>query len=489
MCPRHSWSSHACTDRRRKRHCRWPAGVDAEPVARAHPEHVQLATDPSCSPTSPNSGLCQCLDARPCTTCAWRRRSNNLLRLKRLYVDIPRVSRTLDPDVVLTLGDLGAIQRWRPHVVFLHNACLVGLPDEGRRGRVPSGKERYMRWHLGRSVRAARFVVVQTPVMAARLSSQFAIARDRIVEIAPPVPDHVTKALRAGGTCPAIERVIAPVKLLFLAADYPHKNHAIIPAVVTELRRRGLAERVHFFVTLDESSSAWANITRSLLNHASAVTNLGRVPMTQVADALRAASALFLPTLAESYGLVYLEAMACRTRIITSDRDFARWMSTTLRNVFRSARPAVDRRRDRAETPRRSAGVHSTSREAAVGVSMELGRRGAGIRGGAEAFLVVRGRRCPRTGDARELLWTVKPARRVPSAVLVDDTSGWSCRPGREGGKPCLSEWTAVAPGHVGCVRPHRVPLPCREPLSDQVPRARPVLQPRVDVEPSAAGV
>jgi glycosyltransferase involved in cell wall biosynthesis len=46
----------------------------------------------------------------------------------------------------------------------------------------------------------------------------------------------------------------------------------------------------------------------------------------QVPEAMADASALFLPTLLESYGLIYLEAMACGLPIVTSDRDFARWI-------------------------------------------------------------------------------------------------------------------------------------------------------------------
>jgi glycosyltransferase involved in cell wall biosynthesis len=35
---------------------------------------------------------------------------------------------------------------------------------------------------------------------------------------------------------------------------------------------------------------------------------------------------LFLPTLLESFGNIYLEAMSLGVPILTSDRDFARWV-------------------------------------------------------------------------------------------------------------------------------------------------------------------
>ena len=63
-------------------------------------------------------------------------------------------------------------------------------------------------------------------------------------------------------------------------------------------------------------------------------TNLGVLSRPQVYAALRHAAALFLPTLVESYGLIYLEAMACRTPILTSERDFSRRMCGDLAVYF-----------------------------------------------------------------------------------------------------------------------------------------------------------
>jgi len=47
------------------------------------------------------------------------------------------------------------------------------------------------------------------------------------------------------------------VALLFLAAGYEHKNHVILPSLVRELRRRGLANIIQIFVTLDASKSPY----------------------------------------------------------------------------------------------------------------------------------------------------------------------------------------------------------------------------------------
>ena len=64
------------------------------------------------------------------------------------------------------------------------------------------------------------------------------------------------------------------------------------------------------------------------------VHNLGNLTAEQVRAAFVASSALFLPTLVESYGLPYLEALALRRPILTSDRDFARWICGDLALYF-----------------------------------------------------------------------------------------------------------------------------------------------------------
>ena len=50
--------------------------------------------------------------------------------------------------------------------------------------------------------------------------------------------------------------------------------------------------------------------------------------------ACKSSSALFLPTLVESFGLIYLEAMKYGCPIITSDRDFSRWICGDLAMYF-----------------------------------------------------------------------------------------------------------------------------------------------------------
>jgi len=263
-----------------------------------------------------------------------RGKLNDLSRFKRLYWDLPRLADKLNPDMVLTLGDLGSLRLHCPHVIFLHNACFVYSRSEVKNHAWSLVKYSYMIRHLAWSLRSASRIIVQTPVMAERLAQRYSISSERIVQIPPPVPQHVLLGLDSQTCFAPIENCAKPVRLLFLAAYYPHKNHAILTSVAEELRRRGLASRVHVFITLDENQGGWRSLEKTIEKYPGVITNLGRLPSEQVADALRASSALFLPTLTESYGLIYLEAMACGAPILTSDRDFARWMCRDLALYF-----------------------------------------------------------------------------------------------------------------------------------------------------------
>ncbi|MDQ3222880.1 MAG: glycosyltransferase, partial [Gemmatimonadota bacterium] len=157
------------------------------------------------------------------------------------------------------------------------------------------------------------------------------IPRAKTYVIPQPVPQHIAQGSGGYGRSP-LGACRKPIRLLFLAAHYPHKNHRILPRVVREIRDRGLADTIHIFVTLGDRAPP--ALQEALAACTDVVSDVGCLHPGSVSDALTDASALFLPTLVESYGLIYLEAMACGRPILTSDRDFARWMCRDVAGYF-----------------------------------------------------------------------------------------------------------------------------------------------------------
>jgi len=265
----------------------------------------------------------------------WR---NDLSRLADLHGGIARQIRDGRADVCLTLGDVGPARLPCAHVVFLHNPLTVYPPQAlaGYDDWSPA-KRRYLLWQFRRSLMSVSAVIVQTPVMRDRLLASFDVSPALVHVVPQPVPRNVAGELSSPPP-QTMADCRKPVKLLFLAAYYPHKNHRILPGVVREIRDRGLADSVHIFVTLGEQAPA--GLHGALRACSDVVTDLGRLPHSSVGAAFRDATALFLPTLVETYGLIYLEAMACGRPILTSDRDFARWMCGDAARYFDPLSPA-----------------------------------------------------------------------------------------------------------------------------------------------------
>ena len=272
-----------------------------------------------------------------------RRPANRILaRLADIHLNVGQWCREFQADICFTLGDVGPVRLEVPHVVLLQQALIVYRDETFERLWTPGErwKFRYTRWHFGRMAPHCAAVTVQNPVMARRVHQIYHVPMGKLWVVPSTLPAHLQMHLGSIQPNARMTVVNKPNRLLFLAAGYEHKNHVILPAVVQELRRRGLAGVVQIFVTLDLTIRSYErDLLARLAPYTDCVTNLGRLARDQVSGAYAAASALFMPTLVESFGLIYLEAMAHGCPILTSDRDFARWMCGDLGLYFDPTNP------------------------------------------------------------------------------------------------------------------------------------------------------
>lgn len=253
----------------------------------------------------------------------WSGLGRDLVRLWELFRSIPKMAEKKQARICLTLGDITPAGLPCPGVVFVQQALLAYNPWELSEVQTWSrGKQLFLQKLFSYTVKSAAAVIVQSDVMARRLHQKYKIPSRKIRIIRQPVPQALKAAATAAVPNQAMAQNGKSVKLLFLAQGYPHKNHAILGAVARELRRRDLAGRVHIFTT----TSGVGPAPGASPEDGDVITNLGTLAAEEVAGAFQAASALFLPTLLESYGLIYLEAMTFGLPILTSDRDFAREM-------------------------------------------------------------------------------------------------------------------------------------------------------------------
>ena len=257
-----------------------------------------------------------------------RQKFHSLNRLIDIKYRIKELGKKYKADLCFTLGDLGPIKLDIPHLVLLQQAIFVYVNEDYE--KLWKFKDRikfsYSRQLFKQMSKNTNMFTVQTPVMAKRLNEVYNINNNKIVI----VPSIVPFQGSLNKDCPdnniIIDSVNKPCRLLFLSAPYPHKNFQILPKVMMEIKKRKLNEKIHFFLTIPNKSRFGNKTLRSLLPYSDCLTNLGELKSNEVPGAIKSSSALFLPTLVESFGLIYLEAMKYECPIITSDRDFSRWM-------------------------------------------------------------------------------------------------------------------------------------------------------------------
>lgn len=272
-----------------------------------------------------------------------RRLPRTVTRFQDIYRDVAVWCQHHDAEYCFTLGDIGPTLLPVPHAVLLHQPFVAyRLPDVERLWPQSERlKFRFTRWQFGRMAPNCAAIFVQTPVMAQHLCETYRLPEDLVSVVLQTIPTRLRQdARRPYVTLPGMMAVDKPFRLLFLAAGYEHKNHLVLIDLASILRRRGLSQLVQIFVTLDPEGRRYEqNLIRQFERFDDCITNLGRLSREQVAMAYAASQALFLPTLAESFGLIYLEAMAFGVPILTSDRDFARWICNDDATYFEPTDP------------------------------------------------------------------------------------------------------------------------------------------------------
>lgn len=109
-----------------------------------------------------------------------------------------------------------------------------------------------------------------------------------------------------------------------LSAPYAHKNLDIIPEVAYWLRIKYNIQVV-FVLTLPKGSELWKNIQKEArkLNVIDLVKNVGVLKVNECIEYYKKSKIVFLPTLLEVFSATYLEAMAMKVPVVTTDLEFA----------------------------------------------------------------------------------------------------------------------------------------------------------------------
>ena len=160
-------------------------------------------------------------------------------------------------------------------------------------------------------------MIAQTDTIKSRLERLYHI---KDIEV---VPNAISLENMDGGKYKDF-KLPSGIKLLYLTYYYPHKNLEIFIPLAQEIKKRNLDFKI--IITISESQHQ--NVKSFLdeikeLELDKIILNLGPIDMKNVASLYKQSDGLLMPTLLETYGLPYIEAMHHEKIVLTSNLDFA----------------------------------------------------------------------------------------------------------------------------------------------------------------------
>ncbi len=254
---------------------------------------------------------------------------NLFSRYRALHRILPRICAQHRSDALLCLGNFAPHRAPCPTAVLIQNAYLVYEEPIARQRMTVREKLicAYGRINLQRLPNQVQ-IVVQTPVMRERLLSRRPLNPERITIIPAPSALSESSADSVAIPPPQLPEGTRPFKFLCQARNNAHKNLEILPEALKKLS--ALTSRpFRCLITISASQHPGARKMLGLIGKQSVrhvLVNLGQVSRHAIAAVFQSADALILPTLLESYGCVYSEAMRFGIPILTSDRDFGRYL-------------------------------------------------------------------------------------------------------------------------------------------------------------------
>ena len=241
-----------------------------------------------------------------------------------LNVVVPRLCARERVNGLLCMGNFAPRRPGVPTVVSVRNAYYAR--HEPVAFHRATWRERMIiryGWHWFKHLPKSIQLVVETEVMRRRLVNAFRLDPQQ-VKVIPNTLNPPTQWERPLPDRPSTQD--RPFTFLCLARYYPHKNHEVLVEAMKRLQ--GLTDRpARCIITIRAQDHPGARRLLKAIRSAnleSSFVNAGPVPNRQVGELYRQADAFILPTLLESFGRAYLEAMHFGLPILTSDRDFAR---------------------------------------------------------------------------------------------------------------------------------------------------------------------
>lgn len=237
---------------------------------------------------------------------------NNFLFLILYYYWLPRLINILKIDLIFNFGDVITPSDLKQiyffdwsYAVYDEKYIWTGMRFIDK--VIRKVKVFLIKKYIGK----VSLVLAQTKNIEKRLNKSFAIKNTIVIPTPVGVrPEKCNQELQFENDS---------YKLFYPASYSPHKNHKILVEVAKQISIRKL--EIKIYITINSLDFITYINSHNL---SSVIINLGTLTRDQMNCAYQACDGVIFPTLLETYGLPYYEAMAYEKPIFTSDLDFAR---------------------------------------------------------------------------------------------------------------------------------------------------------------------
>ena len=237
------------------------------------------------------------------------------------YIVLPNLLKKLKIDLIFNFGDVIIPTKIKQVYMFdwayaVYPECPIWEKMCFKDKITRSLKVKLIRRYIGKTC----CVTGQTNTICNRLKQQFGITQVKHV------PNAVNLENFSGENTSEHNFKLDSNKfnLLYISTFSPHKNFDILLPLAKYIKNKELPFKI--ILTLDSNNNAQAANYMGKVNEEkleSIITNLGHVDSSMIAALYQQGDALLMPTLLESYGLPYVEAMFHGKTVLTSDLDFA----------------------------------------------------------------------------------------------------------------------------------------------------------------------
>jgi glycosyltransferase involved in cell wall biosynthesis len=232
---------------------------------------------------------------------------------------LPRHLRAQRVDLVHHLGGIVPPGCRVPAVVTLHDLQYLSYPDY-----FSAAKRRYLATTQGSSLKRAKVVMAVSEFTRTQAIEAFHLDADKVT-VVPPVIRPLPAVSEGRRAAVLRELDLRGDFVLYPAATYPHKNHAVLVKAFAEVAK---SHDVSLVLTGAVGAGAWgsAHSTRAEISDLVARLGLdarvrmpGYVTTEQLAVLYDEASLLAFPSRFEGFGIPVVEAMSAGCPVIAAD--------------------------------------------------------------------------------------------------------------------------------------------------------------------------